>query len=99
VNRGVRPLTPDGWQDRRPGQSWPTLNLLVCGPGNHKAWTEDYDARLHDLAQLRNVPVVMPEMPLFGFYSDWFNVGRGVPSTAVGVPDASQRRFGVPDAM
>jgi S-formylglutathione hydrolase FrmB len=75
----VRLLTPDGWQDRRPGESWPTLYLLVGGDGNYKAWTEDYDARLRDVPQLRDVLVVMPEMPLFGFYSDWFNAGRGGP--------------------
>lgn len=75
----VRLLTPDGWQERRPGESWPTLYLLVGGDGNYKAWTEDYDPRLHDLPQLRDVLVVMPEMPLFGFYSDWHNGGRGGP--------------------
>ncbi|MGW2380243.1 alpha/beta hydrolase [Streptomyces sp. NPDC001658] len=75
----VRLLTPDGWEDRKPGDTWPTLYLLVGGDGNHRAWTEDYDARLQNLPQLRNVLVVMPEMPLFGFYSDWFNHGRGGP--------------------
>jgi S-formylglutathione hydrolase FrmB len=75
----VRLLTPDGWEQRRPGKTWPTLYLLVGGDGNHKAWTEDYDARIRDLPQLRDVLVVMPEMPLFGFYSDWFNGGRGGP--------------------
>ncbi|MCX4903012.1 alpha/beta hydrolase family protein [Streptomyces sp. NBC_00878] len=75
----VRLLTPDGWERRRPGQTWPTLYLLVGGDGNHKAWTEDYDARLQDLPHLRDVLVVMPEMPLFGFYTDWFNGGKGGP--------------------
>ncbi|MGP4089583.1 alpha/beta hydrolase [Streptomyces sp. KR55] len=75
----VRLLPPDGWRERRPGETWPTLYLLVGGDGNYKAWPEDYDARLQDLPQLRDVLVVMPEMPLFGFYSDWFNAGRGGP--------------------
>ncbi|MFF6810663.1 alpha/beta hydrolase [Streptomyces sp. NPDC012403] len=75
----VRLLTPDGWEDRRPGRSWPVLYLLVGGDGNYKAWTEDYDARLQELPELRDVLVVMPEMPLFGFYSDWYNDGRGGP--------------------
>ncbi|MFJ5266593.1 alpha/beta hydrolase [Streptomyces sp. NPDC088387] len=75
----VRLLTPDGWADRKPGRTWPTLYLLVGGDGNHKAWTEDYDSGIQDLRQLRDVLVVMPEMPLFGFYTDWFNNGRGGP--------------------
>ena len=75
----VRLLTPDGWEERRPGETWPTLYLLVGGDGNYKAWTEDYDARLQELPELRDVLVVMPEMPLFGFYSDWFNGGEGGP--------------------
>ncbi|WP_052745379.1 alpha/beta hydrolase [Streptomyces sp. WM6386] len=72
-------LTPDGWQDRRTGESRPTLYLLVGGDGNYKAWTEDYDSRIQGLPQLRDVLVVMPEMPLFGFCTDWFNGGRGGP--------------------
>jgi S-formylglutathione hydrolase FrmB len=75
----VRLLTPDGWEERRHGESWPTLYLLVGGDGNYKAWTEDYDSEIQDLPELRDVLVVMPEMPLFGFYSDWFNDGRGGP--------------------
>lgn len=75
----VRLLTPDGWDRRRPGDTWPTLYLLVGGDGNHKAWTEDYDAHLQQLPDLRDVLVVMPEMPLFGFYTDWFNSGEGGP--------------------
>ncbi|WP_432041800.1 hypothetical protein [Streptomyces cadmiisoli] len=75
----VRSLTPDGWERRRPGQSWPTLYLLVGGDGNHKAWTEDYPVGLTELHELRNVLVVMPKMPLFGFCTDWHNAGRGGP--------------------
>ncbi|MFD3373033.1 MULTISPECIES: alpha/beta hydrolase [unclassified Streptomyces] len=75
----VRLLTPDGWEERRPGETWPTLYLLVGGDGNYRAWTEDYDARLQELPDLRDVLVVMPEMPLSGFYSDWFNSGEGGP--------------------
>jgi S-formylglutathione hydrolase FrmB len=75
----VRLLTPDGWEERRPGETWPTLYLLVGGDGNYRAWTEDYDAHLQELPDLRDVLVVMPEMPLFGFYSDWFNSGEGGP--------------------
>ncbi|WP_328501004.1 esterase family protein [Streptomyces sp. NBC_00457] len=75
----VRLLTPDGWEQRRHGGSWPTLYLLVGGDGNYRAWTEDYDSGIQDVPELRDVLVVMPEMPLFGFYSDWFNAGAGGP--------------------
>lgn len=75
----VRLLTPDGWDRRGPDERWPVLYLLVGGDGNYKAWTEDYDARIQELPELRDVLVVMPEMPLFGFYSDWFNDGEGGP--------------------
>ncbi|WJV44558.1 alpha/beta hydrolase [Streptomyces flavofungini] len=75
----VRLLTPDGWERRRPQDRWPVLYLLVGGDGNYKAWTEDYAARLHEVPALRDVLVVMPEMPLFGFYTDWFNRGEGGP--------------------
>ncbi|NGO08701.1 hypothetical protein G5C60_14040 [Streptomyces sp. HC44] len=75
----VRLLTPDGWEKRRPGERWPTIYLLVGGDGNYRAWTEDYDSGIQRRPELRDVLVVMPEMPLFGFYSDWFNGGRGGP--------------------
>ncbi|MFD5701205.1 alpha/beta hydrolase [Streptomyces lasiicapitis] len=75
----VRLLTPEGWERRQPRDRWPVLYLLVGGDGNHKAWTEDYASRVQELPQLRDVLVVMPEMPLFGFYTDWFNGGEGGP--------------------
>ncbi|CAM5369394.1 putative protein [Streptomyces alboniger] len=75
----VRLLTPDGWALRGPHENWPVLYLLVGGDGNYKAWSEDYGVRLRELPELRDVLVVMPEMPLFGFYSDWFNDGDGGP--------------------
>ncbi|MEV0122842.1 alpha/beta hydrolase family protein [Streptomyces sp. NPDC050703] len=75
----VRLLTPDGWRERGPRDRWPVLYLFVGGDGNHRAWTEDYGARLADVRSLRDVLVVMPEMPLFGFYTDWYNRGEGGP--------------------
>ncbi|MEV8313967.1 alpha/beta hydrolase family protein [Streptomyces sp. NPDC059900] len=73
----VRLLTPDGWERRSPGDRWPVLYLLVGGHGDPEAWTQDY--AVDELAQLRDVLVVMPEMPVFGFYSDWWNQGAGGP--------------------
>ncbi|MFE5959934.1 alpha/beta hydrolase [Streptomyces rubiginosohelvolus] len=71
----VRLLTPDGWEDRAPGERWPVLYLLAGGHGDPEAWTEDY--AVDRLPRLRDVLVVMPSMPLFGFYSDWWNHGDG----------------------
>ncbi|WP_097877252.1 alpha/beta hydrolase family protein [Streptomyces sp. ms184] len=71
----VRLLTPDGWEDRAPGERWPVLYLLAGGHGDPEAWTEDY--AVDRLPHLRDVLVVMPSMPLFGFYSDWWNHGDG----------------------
>ncbi|MFD3919576.1 alpha/beta hydrolase [Streptomyces sp. NPDC058595] len=73
----VRLATPDGWDERRPGDRWPVLYLLPGGDGDHLSWTRDYGVQ--DLSELRNVLVVMPEMPLFGFYTNWWNGGAGGP--------------------
>ncbi|MFJ9112346.1 alpha/beta hydrolase [Streptomyces sp. NPDC102283] len=71
----VRLLTPDGWEERGGGERWPVLYLLAGGHGDPEAWTEDY--AVERLPQLRDVLVVMPSMPVFGFYSDWWNHGAG----------------------
>lgn len=68
-------LTPRGWDRRRPGDRWPTLYLFAGGDGDHTTWTNLF--RVQDLAQLRDVLVVMPSMPLFGFWTDWWNHGKG----------------------
>ncbi|MFJ7419668.1 alpha/beta hydrolase-fold protein [Streptomyces uncialis] len=70
-------LTPDGWHARRPARRWPTLYLLPGGDGDHLPWTQDYG--IQQLPALRHTLVVMPEMPLFGFCSDWWNHGAGGP--------------------
>lgn len=68
-------LTPRGWDSRGPGDRWPTLYLLAGGDGDHTAWTTMF--RVQELAELRDVLVVMPGMPLFGFWTDWWNHGEG----------------------
>jgi S-formylglutathione hydrolase FrmB len=73
----VRLLTPDGWDKRGPHDRWPVLYLFVGGDGDHETWTREYEVQKKP--ELRNTLVVMPEMPLFGFYTDWFNQGRGGP--------------------
>lgn len=73
----VRLLTPDGWERRGPRDRWPVLYLLIGGDGDHEAWTREY--LVQHRPELRDVLVVMPSMPLFGFYSDWWNHGSGGP--------------------
>ncbi|WP_459247944.1 alpha/beta hydrolase [Streptomyces youssoufiensis] len=70
-------LTPRGWDRRRPGDRWPTLYLLAGGDGDHTMWTGMF--RVQDLAELRDVLVVMPAMPVFGFWTDWWHHGAGGP--------------------
>ncbi|MEK8145959.1 hypothetical protein NKH18_46350 [Streptomyces sp. M10(2022)] len=41
---------------------------------------------VQDLAELRDVLVVMPGMPLFGFWTDWWNHGREAPQGAYVLP-------------
>ncbi|MET9550825.1 alpha/beta hydrolase-fold protein [Streptomyces sp. NPDC006627] len=73
----VRLLTPDGWERRTRRDRWPVLYLFAGGHGDPEAWTQDY--AVDQVPALRHVLVVMPEMPLFGFYSDWWNHGKGGP--------------------
>ncbi|MGW3495905.1 alpha/beta hydrolase [Streptomyces sp. NPDC001020] len=71
----VRLLTPDGWNpgDRR--QHWPTLWLLHGCCGDYTSWTRATDVARTD--SLRDVLVVMPEAGWNGWYSDWWNYGKG----------------------
>ncbi|GAA1421792.1 alpha/beta hydrolase family protein [Streptomyces thermospinosisporus] len=73
----VRLLTPDGWEKRGRHERWPVLYLFVGGDGDHDTWTREY--QVHREPSLRDTLVVMPEMPLYGFYSDWWNHGEGGP--------------------
>jgi S-formylglutathione hydrolase FrmB len=73
----VRLLTPEGWHARRPVHRWPVLLLLPGGDGDHLPWTREYG--IDRVRALRHTLVVMPEMPLFGFCSDWWNGGAGGP--------------------
>jgi S-formylglutathione hydrolase FrmB len=70
-------LTPRGWDRRRPGDRWPTLYLLAGGDGDHTTWTSLF--RVQELTELRDTLVVMPAMPPFGFWTDWWNYGTGGP--------------------
>jgi diacylglycerol O-acyltransferase / trehalose O-mycolyltransferase len=73
----VRLLTPDGWQQRRPGEHWPVLYLLHGCCDTYDSWTRETD--MEQLRGLREVLVVMPEAGAVGWYSDWWNYGEGGP--------------------
>ncbi|RKF25466.1 esterase family protein [Micromonospora globbae] len=71
----VRLLTPDGWEQRRPGDRWPVLYLLHGCCDSYVSWTRSTDVA--SIPELRDVLVVMPEAGAAGWYSDWWNGGRG----------------------
>ncbi|ANB09598.1 hypothetical protein SAM40697_5642 [Streptomyces ambofaciens] len=72
----VRLLTPDGWNPHeRRRQHWPTLWLLHGCCGDYTSWTSMTDVAETD--SLRDVLVVMPEAGWNGWYSDWWNHGKG----------------------
>jgi diacylglycerol O-acyltransferase/trehalose O-mycolyltransferase len=73
----VRLLTPDGWQERRPGERWPVLYLLHGCCDTYESWTRETD--VEELRGLRGVLVVMPEAGPVGWYSDWWNHDAGGP--------------------
>jgi diacylglycerol O-acyltransferase / trehalose O-mycolyltransferase / mycolyltransferase Ag85 len=73
----VRLLTPDGWDQRRSSADWPVFYLLHGCCDTYESWTRSTD--VEELAQLRNVLVVMPEGGPVGWYSDWWNHGEGGP--------------------
>src|SRR5512139_4086760 len=76
---GVRLLLPDGWS-RNARRAWPVLWLLHGGFDDYTSWTAKGDAAaLTASGAGRKVLVVMPEGGSCGWYSDWWNRGRGGP--------------------
>jgi diacylglycerol O-acyltransferase / trehalose O-mycolyltransferase len=73
----VRLLTPVGWRPGARGRRWPVLWLLHGCCDTYRSWTRSSDVAR--LPELRHVLVVMPEGGAVGFYSDWYNGGRGGP--------------------
>ncbi|MEY9484958.1 diacylglycerol O-acyltransferase/trehalose O-mycolyltransferase [Streptomyces calvus] len=71
----VRLLTPDGWNPHDRHRHWPTFWLLHGCCGDYTSWTARTDVA--DIDGLRDVLVVMPEAGWNGWYSDWWNHGRG----------------------
>lgn len=73
----VRLLTPDGWEQRQPGDTWPVLYLLHAGTDTYETWTRESD--VEEWPELRDTLVVMPEAGAAGFYTNWWNEGAGGP--------------------
>jgi S-formylglutathione hydrolase FrmB len=73
---GVRLYLPKAF-DAQPTTDWPVLYLLHGGGGSHTDWPRYTDAE--DLLKSTDVLVVLPDAGELGFYSDWFNDGRGGP--------------------
>jgi S-formylglutathione hydrolase FrmB len=72
----VRLLLPRRFADE-PGRRWPVLWLLHGCCDSYQSWTRSTDVAR--LPRLDDVLVVMPEAGQVGFYSDWYNGGRGGP--------------------
>ena len=70
----VRLMAPDGWEQRA-GKTWPVLYLLHGCCDTYDSWSRQTDIRR--IPELRSLLVVMPEGGLVGWYSDWWNHGKG----------------------
>lgn len=73
---GVRLLLPKAF-GAQPATHWPVLYLLHGATGMHSDWTQFTDAE--DVTASTDLLVVLPDAGDFGFYSDWWNQGKGGP--------------------
>lgn len=72
----VRLILPAGWEQRPDGR-WPVLYLLHGRWDDYRGWTRETD--VVELTADLDLLVVMPDGGEHGFYSDWWNGGRGGP--------------------
>jgi S-formylglutathione hydrolase FrmB len=72
----VRLLLPAGF-DPEADAEWPVLYLLHGAIDDYTSWTRETD--VEELTADLPLLVVMPEAGEWGFYSDWWNGGEGVP--------------------
>jgi diacylglycerol O-acyltransferase / trehalose O-mycolyltransferase len=72
----ARLLLPAGFETE-PNRTWPVLYLLHGSddPESFGSWTRYTDVK--DLTAKTNLLVVMPEAGHHGYYSDWWNGGKG----------------------
>jgi diacylglycerol O-acyltransferase / trehalose O-mycolyltransferase len=73
---GVRLYLPKAF-DSQPTTDWPVLYLLHGAGGNYTDWPRYTDVEA--LLKSTDVLVVLPNAGDLGFYSDWWNEGRGGP--------------------
>lgn len=71
----VRLLPPPDFA-RRPRARWPVLYLLHGANDSYVSWTRSTDVEA--LTARTDLLVAMPEAGMAGFYSNWWNYGRGV---------------------
>lgn len=70
----VRLLVPAAFESQ-PSTRWPALYLLHGADNSFLSWTRSTDVVA--LAEPTDLLVVMPEGGQHGFYSDWWNGGKG----------------------
>ena len=75
-NVRVRLLIPSEFT-AKPDARWAVLFLLHGGGGSHLDWTQYTDAQ--GLFEPTDLLVVLPDAGDLGFYSDWWNGGKGGP--------------------
>jgi S-formylglutathione hydrolase FrmB len=67
-------LLPDGYDPQR---RYPLLLLLHGAAGNWHSWTDPSGGDIRTTAKGLDAIVVMPDGGATGFYSDWWNGGKG----------------------
>ncbi|QFZ24442.1 esterase family protein [Saccharothrix syringae] len=70
----VRVLTPPNWSPTA-NRTWPVLYLLQGVGDDYTSWTRETD--VEELSADTDVLVVMPDAGRAGWYTDWYNDGRG----------------------
>ncbi|CAL9484660.1 putative protein [Actinosynnema sp. ALI-1.44] len=73
-NVKARILTPRGWSPTAT-RSWPVVYLLQGVGDDYTSWTRETD--VEQLSADSDVLVVMPDGGRSGWYTDWYNHGRG----------------------
>jgi S-formylglutathione hydrolase FrmB len=71
---GVRILLPKDWA-KYPHRTWPTLYLFHGANDDYRSWTDKTDVEA--LTANTDALIVMPDAGAVGFYSNWYNAGKG----------------------